>query len=178
MRATRAAVPRRALDDRSARIVNHLLERPEYRTAQGVALFWPILERGEIDLRGFDARCRAEGRRVYYPSVDPESERLGFRLTHGIAEVRQRGAPFAEPDPAAPWAERGEIDWIVVPALGVDGAGHRLGYGSGFYDQVLPQFCPPARSVVVAYSFQLLAELPVEPHDALCDAVVTDRGSP
>jgi 5-formyltetrahydrofolate cyclo-ligase len=39
----------------------------------------------------------------------------------------------------------------------------------------LPDVSPPALSIVVAYSFQLLAELPLEAHDVACDAVVTDR---
>jgi len=61
-----------------------------------------------------------------------------------------------------------------VPALAVASSGHRLGYGSGFYDATLPDFCPPALSIVVAYDFQLLAELPVSAHDIACDIVVTD----
>jgi 5-formyltetrahydrofolate cyclo-ligase len=40
---------------------------------------------------------------------------------------------------------------------------------------VLPRFSPPATSIVVAFDFQLVVELPVEAHDVACDLVVTDR---
>ncbi len=62
----------------------------------------------------------------------------------------------------------------MVPALAVTDTDHRLGYGRGFYDVTLPDFCPPALSVVVAFDFQLLAELPVLEHDVACEVVVTD----
>jgi 5-formyltetrahydrofolate cyclo-ligase len=61
-----------------------------------------------------------------------------------------------------------------VPALAATPDGHRLGYGKGFYDATLPDVCPPALAIAVVYSFQLLAELPVESHDHRCDLVATD----
>ena len=51
---------------------------------------------------------------------------------------------------------------------------HRLGYGAGFYDSLLPDVRPPAQAVVVAFDFQLLVDLPTLPHDVPCDWVVTD----
>jgi 5-formyltetrahydrofolate cyclo-ligase len=64
---------------------------------------------------------------------------------------------------------------VIVPALAATPDGHRLGYGSGFYDVTLPELRPPALAVTVLYSFQLLAELPTLEHDVACDVVVTDR---
>ena len=51
-------------------------------------------------------------------------------------------------------------DVVVVPALAVAADGHRVGYGIGFYDATLPDVCPPAAAVMVAFGFQLLAEVP------------------
>jgi 5-formyltetrahydrofolate cyclo-ligase len=45
----------------------------------------------------------------------------------------------------------------------------------GFYDVTLPDVSPPAASIIVAYDFQLLGELPELEHDVACDYVVTDR---
>jgi 5-formyltetrahydrofolate cyclo-ligase len=176
MRATRSSVPASALAVRSARIVEHLMASPEYEAARAVALFWPMAERKEVDLREFDTRCRRDDRELYYPAQDPDGDRIGFRKVDRLEELQERGNGFAEPNPDRPWAIPGSIDWIIVPALAVAESGHRLGYGAGFYDFVLAHFCPPARSVAVAFSFQLLAELPVEPHDRACDAIITDAG--
>jgi 5-formyltetrahydrofolate cyclo-ligase len=100
--------------------------------------------------------------------------RSALRLTRSSDELALRGGRFVEPPPDAPEAGRGDVDIVVVPALAVAANGHRLGYGAGFYDAALPDFRPPALAVVVAFDFQLLAEVPTLPHDVPCDIVVTD----
>jgi 5-formyltetrahydrofolate cyclo-ligase len=66
------------------------------------------------------------------------------------------------------------LDLVVVPALAIDGAGHRLGYGRGYYDQTLVRTVN-AVTVGVAFDFQLIAEVPIEAHDVPVAWVVTDQ---
>ena len=87
----------------------------------------------------------------------------------------ERGFGFCEPEPAAPEASRGEIDVIVVPAIAIDPAGHRIGYGAGFYDRTIARFAPPAITIGVAFDFQLVAEVPFTEHDVALAHVVTDE---
>ena len=84
----------------------------------------------------------------------------------------ERGMGFAEPRSEDPAAE--SLDVVVVPALAVDPAGHRLGYGAGYYDRTLPAYCPPGVAVSVAFDYQLLMEIPVTPADVATTWVVTD----
>ena len=178
MKATRRALPLSAIAERSERIVRTLADSGQFLRAKGVALFWPIDGDAEVDLRSLDAPLRERGVRVYYPFMD---ERVtggfvtGFRLTAGPGQLERRGRRFAQPPPTAPVARAGDIDLVVVPALAVTPTGARLGYGIGFYDATLPDVRPPAIAVAVAFSFQLVMELPAEPHDVDCDAVVTDE---
>src|SRR5204863_7612630 len=104
-----------------------------------------------------------------------ETVRTGFRFVADVQEMRESERGFLEPPPNAPDAAPGELDLVLVPALGATPEGHRLGYGAGFYDVTLPEFCPAARSVIVAFDFQMLGELPVSELDFACDAVVTDK---
>jgi 5-formyltetrahydrofolate cyclo-ligase len=176
MRALRSAHPSAVLAQRSAKIVERVRSLPVFASARSVALFWPMLERGEVDLRLLDALARADGKHVYYPFMDPDGDaiRTGFRITKSPDELVDRGQRFAEPDPSQPAAERGVVELVVVPALAVAVDGQRLGYGRGFYDATLPDHRPPARALVVAYDFQLLGELPKYDSDVACDVVVTD----
>jgi 5-formyltetrahydrofolate cyclo-ligase len=176
MRALRTAYPAEALLLRSQGLVARASALPLFQTAGSVALFFPLLERKEVDLRGLDAEARRQGKRVYYPFLEQRGDALvsGLRLTVSLDELAPRGQPFHEPPPEAPMALRGDVDLIFVPALAVAPSGHRLGYGAGFYDSLLPDVRPPARALVVAYDFQLLADLPTLPHDVACDVVVTD----
>jgi 5-formyltetrahydrofolate cyclo-ligase len=174
MRALRRAHPAAALAERSARIVERLGESETFRKARSIALFWPLS--GEVDLRSLDARARAESKAVYYPVMDPTASGFstGFALSADASELKVRSSRFMEPPPSAPRALRSDIDLVVVPALAVAADGNRLGYGAGFYDVTLPDFIPPATSVIVAYDFQLLAEIPALPHDVPCHMIVTD----
>ena len=174
MRALRAAYPEGALSGRSAAIVERVAALSVFQGARSVALFWPLAR--EVDLRALDGLCRSSGKLVYYPVMDPipSGVSTGFALSESTAELAPRSERFCEPPAAAPRAQRGDIELVVVPALAVGANGHRLGYGRGFYDVTLPDFRPPAQSVVVAYEFQLLSELPELSHDVASDYVVTD----
>ncbi len=177
MDKTRRALPEAVVAARSAKVVERLLALPWLIEARSVALFWPLPGRREVDLRPLDAALLERGVARYYPFMDP-SERgvtTGFRRIDRREQLVRRGRSFAEPPPDAPTARAGDIDLVVVPALAVSPDGHRLGFGTGFYDVTLPDFCPPARSVAVAFSFQVLVEVPAAPHDVACDLVVTDQ---
>ena len=66
-----------------------------------------------------------------------------------------------------------KVDLVIVPGVAFDIRGHRLGYGQGFYDRVLPTLnCP---KIALAYDEQVLVELPREDHDARMDMIVTDK---
>ncbi len=68
-----------------------------------------------------------------------------------------------------------QIDLIVVPGLGFDAAGHRLGRGKGYYDKYLGGAPGSLYKVGVCWDFQLVDQIPVEGHDAVMDAVVTEK---
>jgi len=172
MRGVRKAAPIEACLERSKKIVAALLAEPAVASARAVALFWPIEERHEVDLRGLDASLRARGAELFYPALDPETRVMTFRRVDDVAVLAEAGFGFAEPPLDAP--EATTLDVIVVPALAVDDRGHRLGYGAGFYDRTLPRFCPPAKAIVVAFDYQLIAEVPITEGDVATDLVVTD----
>lgn len=177
MRSVRQALSDERVRLRSQTIVERLLLHPWLREARGVALYYPIAERREVDLRSLHEHLVAQGVRLFYPFMQPEpagTMRTGFRRADVLSELSEQGRRFFEPPPSAIQAERGDIDVVIVPALAVAENGHRLGYGAGFYDATLPDVCPPAHSIVVAYDFQALVELPVSPSDWACDAVITD----
>lgn len=177
LRAVRLAVPAAARAERSGAIADRIERLDVFTQARSVGLFCPMDDKGEVDLRALDATARTAHKFVYYPFMEPHGEafRTGFRRVDAVGDLAERGRGFAEPPLAAAEAARGDIDLIVVPALGVTESGQRLGYGAGFYDATLPDLRPPACALVVAFDFELLAELPSDEHDVACDLVVTDR---
>jgi 5-formyltetrahydrofolate cyclo-ligase len=177
LRAVRKSLPRSAALERSGRICEALAAHPRMAQATRVALFRAIDGRNEVELAALDQALRARGVQVAYPSLpdrgelDPTQPEMVFRYAAGD-ELFERGWGFDEPPPHAPLAS--ELDVVVVPGLAFDDRGHRVGYGAGFYDRALPRY-RPAWAVGVAFDFQLVSEVPNEPHDVCVDEVVTDR---
>jgi 5-formyltetrahydrofolate cyclo-ligase len=174
MRALRKTLPASACAERSARIAERLESVGPVAAARAVCLFWPIVDRHEVDLRGVDTRLRERGVRVAYPAVDAETGTMTFRFVTDTDAMQMHGLGFREPTPADPEAAPGELDVVVVPALAIDPRGHRIGYGAGFYDRTLPRYAG-LTTVAVAFDFQLVAEVPNGAFDVPLDWVVTDQ---
>jgi 5-formyltetrahydrofolate cyclo-ligase len=83
--------------------------------------------------------------------------------TYGPKEPAHRVA--VEPD---------AVDVVVAPGLAFDRRGHRLGYGGGHYDRYLRRLGAAALRAGIAFSEQLVEEVPVEARDELLDVLVTD----
>ena len=174
MRGLRKALPATACAQRSAQIVDRLAVGEPIAGARAVALFQPMHDRHEVDLRPLGATLLERGVKVAYPAADPETRAMVFRFVGGSGDLEPGAFGIVEPKSSCAEAHPGDLDAIVVPALAVDPRGHRIGYGAGFYDRALPRFVPPAAAIVVAFDFQLVAEVPETPLDFAAAWVVTD----
>jgi len=172
MRGLRKSMLAEACLARSASIATRLLEHPALAHAKTVALFYPITARHEVDLRPVHQALAAKGVRLAYPAIPKDDGVMIFRFAQDLTKLEEQGYGFAEPGPDH--EEAAALDAVIVPALAVSPSGHRLGYGAGYYDRALPKFCPPGQSIVVAFDFQLMVEVPALPHDIRCDHIVTD----
>jgi 5-formyltetrahydrofolate cyclo-ligase len=174
MRGVRKAAPLEACRERSSHIVQRIESLAVVKAARSAALFWPIEERHEVDLRPLDASLRARHAKVYYPAIDPDTGMMTFRFVEDKNLLAEQGYGFQEPPKGAKEAYPGDVDIIVVPAIALDPVGHRIGYGAGYYDRTLPRFVPPGISIGVAYDYQLIAEVPALESDVAVGWVVTD----
>lgn len=175
LKRERAALTESVWAEQSAAIVSHLQDYVTRRTCTRVALYAPLVARREVDVSALAPWLRARGVHVAYPLMS--GDELGFAWVQTADQLEERGA-FAQPLATCPHVLAGELDLVVVPALAATATGYRLGYGSGFYDKVLPAFCPPGHAVCVVFAAQLRSELPVASHDHACDGVVTELGWP
>jgi len=142
-------------------------------TARVVALYAP--KGSEADTTALDALARAGGARVVYPRVVDSARELAFHAAR-IDELVPARFGLREPaaDPATV-VELAAIDAFVVPGLAFDRAGGRIGWGRGHYDATLAA-APRAQRIGLAFECQLVAEVPVDPHDVRLHAIVTEAG--
>ena len=171
MRGVRGAMAAEARAVRSRAIVARLRDDPSYARARTVAAF--IAVRGEVDLATLLAEARAAGKTVLLPRVDPEHDVLVLHVHGPSAPLETSSFGVSEPRADAPIVAPHNVDLVLVPGLVFDERGHRLGYGAGFYDKLLPTLTR-AVTIGVAFDFQLVPELPDTPGDVPVSRVVTD----
>lgn len=134
---------------------------------QHIACVWPLPH--EIDLRALCHQLCAAGRHVLLPDTPPRGQPLSFRLwTPHTSMLRGR---FGTQVPDGPTLTP---DLVLVPLLGFDRMGNRLGYGGGYYDRTLASL-PGVRSVGYALAAQEVEHLPTGPYDQPLSCLVTER---
>ncbi|NSL93808.1 5-formyltetrahydrofolate cyclo-ligase [Acetobacter syzygii] len=145
----------------------HNLERLLHRSAGPVACVWPLPH--EVDLRPLCHKLAEWGIQVTLPQTPPRGTPLVFRQWHpGSTMLAGR---FGTHYPDGPVMEP---DLVLVPLLGFDRAGHRLGYGGGYYDRTLAAL-PHATSIGYAPSTQEVGHLPCGPYDQPLSCIVTEK---
>lgn len=181
LRRRRRALSPRQHREAAERLCRRLRGLPELQRARRVALYLP--NDGEIDPTPLIAWLERRGSRVYLPVLKPLStNRLWFVHYHaatpmvanrfGIPEPETRhGAHRARRTPA--WA----LDLILLPLVGFDDRGQRIGMGGGFYDRTLAftrRPGPRPRLIGLAHDCQRVAALPTAPWDVPLDAIASD----
>ncbi|WP_376871634.1 5-formyltetrahydrofolate cyclo-ligase [Albirhodobacter sp. R86504] len=111
---------------------------------------------------------------VCVPVIEAEGRPLKFQLWTPDCDMVE-GAFGAMIPAQGPYLEP---QAVIVPMLGFDERGFRLGYGGGFYDRTLERLrrLGPVTAIGFAYAAQELEAVPVEDTDEPLDLVVTDRG--
>lgn len=146
--------------------VPHLLE------ARTVLSYWPKIETREIDIRPLNSWLRARGYTVLLPIIEPYSKRPRMQwgcFDHERSFVANRW-DISEPANRSNIPAE-DIDLVVVPGLGFDLSGHRIGYGGGFYDALFEYVDSFKLGMVIDDC--LLDHLPADPHDVPVNCIVT-----
>jgi len=161
-----------------ARIVDLLLGLPELRRPGRLALYLPT--DGEVDLGALMGPLDRRGWELHLPVVGAERS-LTFRpYRPGGALVPGRYGILEPVGHQDQDQDRmiSDLDVVVVPCVALDRAGHRLGFGAGYYDRALAGRSTdrPCVAVAVAFDCQVAATVPQEPWDVPMDVVVTDAG--
>jgi len=165
--------PDRERAEKSLQVQERFLAAFPPEPGRKIALYLAV--RGEVGTDRIRDRCLAAGERLYYPRMWDDGNLTFFRHEENDGwEAGKYGIrePFVLPGREG---VRKGFDIVVVPGLAFDAAGWRLGRGHGYYDRFLSGLGGTAVTVGLAFSFQLVPEVPVEAWDVPVDAVVTEK---
>lgn len=160
---------------KSLAITNTLCQLPDFR--ERLAVFIYCSYRSEVETLKIMHRALAQKKRVSVPLTIPATKQLQARA---ISDPQMDLAPGYKgiPEPFTQTEknliEPMTLEVAIIPGVGFDHNGHRLGYGAGYYDRFLALEAPQALRIGLAYSCQVVPALPAEPHDVPMDILITE----
>ncbi len=159
-------------ESRSACIWQQLRREKFYRQAKCVFCYASMPD--EVQTHAILEHMLQNGKRVCLPRIVAKGIMDAVELSSmedlvpgdfGILTVSDEKGTVISPE---------EIDCVLVPGAGFGRDGARLGMGGGYYDRFLMTRARQALRIAAAFSCQLSAEIPMEPHDCRVDAVITE----
>lgn len=180
LRAARRALSPLEQHQASQRLWRQLAQHPLFRRARHIAFY--LANDGEIDPAILLEHAQRLGKHCYLPVITGwPADRMHFqRLVPGQRWITNR---FGIREPlidaglqARPW----RLDLVLMPLVGFDAAGNRLGMGGGFYDRTFAyrrrrQCWTGPRLLGLAHHCQKVAQLPTASWDIPLDGIVSDQ---
>ncbi|MDK4698014.1 5-formyltetrahydrofolate cyclo-ligase [Kingella negevensis] len=144
-----------------------------------IAVYWGI--GSELRLDHFIQAAKKRGAHVYLPYIEPHSLRLWFTPypNGSLKPERKRGkSKLYVPQFQGKKLRADRLHMVVLPIVGIDKCGYRLGQGGGYYDFTFAacQHKLQPHKIAVGYACQSVASLPCEPHDIRAHKFVSERG--
>lgn len=148
----------------SEKILQRLAEHPRFLQADKVMLYASLPD--EVQTLDFIENWRNR-KTIILPTVVGD-DIIPVELAEDVVFAE---GDFHIPEPQShPYT--GDFDLIVVPGMAFDANGHRLGRGRGYYDRFLALH-PQVYTIGLCFDFQLLPDVPSEPHDRIIDEIIT-----
>lgn len=162
-----------AIQHQSELIIEHLKRIYTPETPSTIMLYMPMPS--EVNVMDLLKLWVETGQRVCVPVVDWDTRKMVAKQIQSIDQpMKKLKFGLQEPESGVV-VDPAEIDFIVVPGLGFDDKGARLGRGGGFYDRFLSKLPDEAIRCGVCFDCQMVEQIPVEAHDIRMNLVVTDQ---
>ena len=169
MLSAKMRLHREQVDELSKKALNRLIKFIEWDNIHRVHTYIPITANNELDTWPLINYLRENHPdiEIYLPKLD------GFAKFGPDTKIDENRLGIPEPEEEK-LKEHISFDLIIVPIIGFDRRGYRLGYGAGYYDKFLAEH--KCKNVIgLAYAISELDAIPDEPHDKRMQTIITDK---
>lgn len=174
LRRRRASVSGIARQRAAHRATALLTQLRCWRNAQHVGMY--LASGSELPTAPLLARAQRDGKHVYVPQVGRDGAMRFIELAKDTTLRRNRYG-ILEPSRHRPQKTLRQLDLLIVPLVGFDAWGFRLGAGGGYYDRCLARrIVPHPLCLGWALALQEISAVPRDPWDRRLDGIVTERG--
>ena len=166
IRAQKRAMTEEEIIRKSAALAEKFLASDAYKQARTIYGYLPYNQ--EVRTVPMLEQALRDGKQVAVPKC--YGDEMKFIVLEDLSLVEKGYAGIPEPIADEPVAND-ETALVLMPGLAFDEAGHRIGYGGGFYDKFLSRE-PGHPTLALCYDFQMLPNLETEEHDIPVDYVI------
>lgn len=166
IRERKRAMTEEEIVQRSEKLGKLFVQSEAYKNAKTIYGYLPYNQ--EVRTVPMLEQALKDGKRVAVPKV--YGDEMKFLYLEDLSLVEKGYAGIPEPIADGPVADD-DTALVLMPGLAFDPAGHRIGYGGGFYDKFLAAE-PNHPTLALCYEFQMLPELHTEEHDIPVDTVL------
>lgn len=171
----RSVLSAETVEHKSQLIFQRLKTVHFYNSASYVMLY--ISFRNEVRTSEIIKDLFRHGKRVFIPVTVPKTKELIVSELIDVEkdlEIGHFGVLEPKKDAIRP-VEPQILDFIIVPGVGFDSRGYRIGYGGGYYDRFLPQFSSSVPTVSLAFELQIIDKVPTDSYDYPVQYIVTEE---
>jgi len=149
-------------------LLRALFESNEWKNAQSIGVTLSMDH--EISTENIIRFALIENKKVYVPNCDYQNKTMNFVRFHSPADLHkdEKGILAVE----SPTEINNEVDLLVVPGLGFNTNGYRVGYGGGYYDRFLSSF--KGRTVSLILDAQIM-DIPIDDFDQPVHRIITEK---
>lgn len=161
---------RKVLDEEA---LNKLLSSDEYKESKEIFAFVSFGD--EIDTHAFIKKAIKDGKNIYIPYTQAGEKLMKVtRLKNFDDLVVGHFGILSPKEEDLYFVDHNIIDLVLVPGLGFDQDGYRIGYGGGFYDRFFANLTSKPVKLGYCYDFQLVRDIPHDEFDIAVDKVLTN----
>lgn len=151
-------------------ITEKLIKLPEWKKAKNILVY--IAHKHEIQTYSLIEK-NLKIKNIIIPKTHLRYHSLSLHRIKKEEDLVYGRYNLIEPKPGTEMIAPEKIDLAVVPGLVFDLNGHRIGYGKGYYDKLNKHL--KCKKISLAYSFQIIDNIPAEKHDQPIDILITEK---
>lgn len=128
----------------------------------------------EVETLVYINKMLQAGKTIVVPIIEKETHTLRLSRLETVAALRPSTFNVPEPIGSELPISPAEVECVILPMVGFDRQGNRLGYGAGYYDRFLASN-PHLRTIGLAFSCQETDAVPTDCYDIRMDEIITER---
>lgn len=157
--------------DKSLKICNNFLNSDTYKNAKIILCYASLND--EVDTEPIVVKALSDGKMVALPKCMNKDGFMKYYIIHSLNDAEKGAFGIYEPVEQCEELTDFIASVCIVPALSFDKDGYRLGYGKGFYDRFLEDYCFP--SVGLCFADLIAEALPRNQFDRKVSTVITEN---